>query len=384
MASGRSPGWTRDPARRSAHELAQFLMTSSQHEPSLVPTTDDVAEALGCERDDVLTASGMLIDEGLLEIRQGRSIGTDRLALTRRGQREVLQVWRRTTNTERQRDIREALLDWLEGRRSASLSEFASDPRAAVYGVPVSAAEAVRAVGWLVRQKLAVMPGHAPDGAPIVEAVAGPGGPRADRTTVRHDPRSAQEREPPRGRKVFLVHGRDHAARETLAELLKAFDLEVVSWPEAAAHAGGGTPDTGDVVAAGLRLADAVVVLLTPDDVGYVRPDRHEPDDDPHDLEPTGQARLNVVFQAGIATALAKRRTVLVEVGAVRGMTDLDGVDVLRMNDTVDRRRDLAARLREAGLAVDLRGDAWRTAGSFPLPTLSPADLRPASPRPEG
>jgi predicted nucleotide-binding protein len=384
MATGRSPGWTRDPARRSAHELAQFLMTSWQHQPSLVPTTDDAGEALGCEREDVLTASGLLIDEGLLEIRQGRSIGTDGLFLTRRGQREVLQVWRRTTNAERQRDIREALLDWLEGRRSASLSEFASDPRAAVYGVPVSAAEAVRAVGWLARQKLAAMRGHAPDGAPIVEAVTGPGGARAGRTIVRHDPKPEEERERPRGRKVFLVHGRDRAAGEALAELLKAFDLEVVSWREAAAHAGGGTPDTGDVVAAGLRLADAVVVLLTPDDVGYLRPDRREPDDDPHDLEPAGQARLNVVFEAGIATALAKRRTVLVEVGAVRGMADLAGVDVVRVDDTVERRRDLAARLRAAGLAVDQHGTEWRTAGSFPAPVLSPADLRPVTPAPGG
>jgi len=383
MATGRSPGWTRDPARRSAHELAQFLMTSWQHQPSLVPTMDDAAEALGRERDEVLTASGLLIDEGLLEIRAGRSIGTDQPVLTRRGQREVLQ-WRRTTSTERQRDIREALLDWLEGRRSASLSDFAADPRAAVHGVPVTSAEAVRAVGWLARQQLAVTRGHAPDGAPLVEAVAGPGGPRASagRTTVRPGP--AAEREQPSGRKVFLVHGRDHGAREALTELLTAFDLDVVSWRDAAAHAGGGTPYTGDVVAAGLRLAEAVVVLLTPDDVGYVRPSRRDAGDDPHDLEPTGQARLNVVFEAGIAMALARRRTVLVEVGAVREMTDVAGVDVVRMDDTVERRRDLAARLRAAGLAVDLHGDEWRTAGSFRAPTVSPADLRPVLPHREG
>ena len=379
MATGRSPGWTRDPARRSAHELAQFLMTSWQHQPSLVPTTDDAAEALGRERDDVLTAAGLLIGEGLLEIRPGRSIGTDQPVLTRRGQREVLQ-WRRTTSTERQRDIREALLDWLEGRRSASLSDFAADPRAAVHGVPVTSAEAVRAAGWLSRQGLAAMRGHAPDGAPIVEAVPGPGGPRAASTTVRHDPGPDADREPPRGRKVFLLHGRDRGAREAFTDLLKAFDLEVVSWREAIAHAGGGTPDTADVVAAGLRLADAVVVLLTPDDVGYVRPSRRAAHDDPHDLEPTGQARLNVVFEAGMALALAPRRTVLVQVGAVREMTDVAGVDVVRMDDTVERRRDLAARLRAAGLAVDMRGDEWRTAGSFRAPTVSPADLRPVLP----
>ena len=48
-----------------------------------------------------------------------------------------------------------------------------------------------------------------------------------------------------RGRRVFLVHGRDYGARDALAALLKAFDLKVIPWRDAAAYAGGGTPYTG-------------------------------------------------------------------------------------------------------------------------------------------
>jgi predicted nucleotide-binding protein len=289
-------------------------------------------------------------------------------------------VWRRTTDAERQRNIREAVLDWLEERRSAPLSDFGADPRAAVYGIPMTAAEAHRAVDWLVRRGQAAVRADALDGSQVVEVVAErPGsGVAARRATVRRG-RRAGERERAGGRKVFLVHGRDHEAREALIVLLQAFDLRVISWREAAEHAGGGTPYTGDIVAAGLRLADAVVVLMTPDDVGYVRPARRDTHDGPHDLEPTGQARLNVVFEAGMAMALAKRRTVLVEVGVVRGMTDTAGLNVVRMIDTVERRRDLAARLRSAGLAVDLDGDEWRTAGSFRAATLSPDELRPTT-----
>lgn len=168
-----------------------------------------------------------------------------------------------------------------------------------------------------------------------------------------------------RGRRVFLVHGRDHSARDALITLLKAFDLKVIQWREAAQFAGGGTPYTGDIVAAGMAHADAVVVLLTPDDIGYVRPFLREMADGPHEQEPTGQARLNVVFEAGMAMAHDPDRVVLVEVGQVRKMSDVDGLNVIRMDGSLERRKDLAQRLRSAGLAVDTDSDEWRTAGSF-------------------
>jgi hypothetical protein len=168
-----------------------------------------------------------------------------------------------------------------------------------------------------------------------------------------------------RGRRVFLVHGRDHGARDALTALLKAFGLRVIPWRDAAAHAGGGTPYTGDIVEAGMAHADAVVVLLTPDDIGYARPHLREADDGPHELEPTGQARLNVVFEAGMAIANDRRRVVLVEVGQVRRMSDVDGLNIVRMDGSLERRRDLARRLESAGLSVDTNNDEWRTAGQF-------------------
>jgi predicted nucleotide-binding protein len=179
---------------------------------------------------------------------------------------------------------------------------------------------------------------------------------------------------------VFLVHGRDHGARDALIALLKAFDLKVIDWRDAAAHAGGGTPYTGNIVAAGMDLADAVVILMTPDDIGYVRPEFREVSDGPHELEPTGQARLNVVFEAGMAMARDRDRVVLVEMGQVRKMSDIDGLHVIRMHDSVERRMDLAQRLRSAGLSVNTDGEAWRAAGSFNRPPLTTMDLGPAKP----
>lgn len=183
-----------------------------------------------------------------------------------------------------------------------------------------------------------------------------------------------------RGRRVFLVHGRDLSARDELIALLRAFDLKVISWREAAAHAGGGTPYIGDIVAAGMDLADAVVVLLTPDDIGCVSPIFRVEHDGPHELEPTGQARLNVVFEAGMAMARDRRQVVLVEIGLVRKISDIDGLNIIRMRDAVETRKDLAQRLRSAGLAVDTDGEEWRTVGRFDRALLAATDFEATSP----
>jgi predicted nucleotide-binding protein len=176
--------------------------------------------------------------------------------------------------------------------------------------------------------------------------------------------RSAEGRSVPR-RRVFLVHGRDMAARGALAALLRAFDLRVIGWEEAAAATGQATPYTGDVVAAGMLLADAVVVLLTPDDLGYVQPRFRLAGDGHQELEPTGQPRLNVVFEAGMAMARDRNKVVLVEVGQVRPMSDTAGLNVVRLSNDAATRRQLGARLRTAGLDVDMDHDEFRDAGDF-------------------
>jgi predicted nucleotide-binding protein len=183
-------------------------------------------------------------------------------------------------------------------------------------------------------------------------------------------------------RQVFLVHGRDQSAREALIALLTAFDLEIIDWHDAAARTGRGAPYTGEIVKAGMDLARAVVVLLTPDDIGYVHPDFREETDEQHERQPTGQARLNVVFEAGMAMERARERVVLVEVGQVRKMSDIDGVNIIHMDDSIERRLDLAGRLEATGLSVDTHSsNEWKTAGTFIRQTKRAVDLTTTSGR---
>jgi len=188
---------------------------------------------------------------------------------------------------------------------------------------------------------------------------------------------SSQDKDP---RKVFLVHGRDRRAREALVALLTAFGLEIIDWGDAAAaSAGGGAPFTANIVDAGIRLSRAVVVLFTPDDIGYVHPDLREENDERYELEPTGQPRLNVVFEAGMAMGHDRDHVVLVEVGHVRKMSDIAGVNFIHMDDSIERRKELARRLEGAELRVDTAsGKEWITAGSFNHPSRIAVDLTSA------
>ena len=80
-----------------------------------------------------------------------------------------------------------------------------------------------------------------------------------------------------------------------------------------------------------------------------------------------------------MAMAVNPSRVVLVEVGQVRKMSDTDGLNVIRLHDGIERRRDFAARLSAAGLDVDMDNDNWRDAGSFNGEALTTTDLAPAA-----
>jgi hypothetical protein len=163
---------------------------------------------------------------------------------------------------------------------------------------------------------------------------------------------------------VFVVYGRNLAARDAMFEFLRSLGLEPLDWDKLLAATGEASPYIGDVLAAGFPMAQAVVVLLTPDDEARVRPAFADRRDPPHELELTTQARPNVLFEAGMALAIHPKSTILVELGELRPFSDVAGRHVVRMNDGLEARRSLIGRLRTAGCPIDMNG-AWKETGGF-------------------
>lgn len=176
----------------------------------------------------------------------------------------------------------------------------------------------------------------------------------------------AQPLVPSRDRRaVFIVHGRNEPARAALFTFLRAVGLHPLEWGEVVAATGNAVPYIGQILDAAFARAQAVVVLLTPDDEGRLREEFRNPSDGPHETELTPQARQNVIFEAGMAMGRSPDRTVLVELGTLRPFSDVGGRHVIRLTDSVARRQDLALRLRTAGCAVNIDGTDWHTAGDF-------------------
>lgn len=167
---------------------------------------------------------------------------------------------------------------------------------------------------------------------------------------------------------VFVVQGRNGSACNAMFSFLTALGLKPLEWEQAVALTETGTPYTGQVLEAAFAACQAVVVLLTPDDVAYLRAEYADEPSDP-ETEPMGQARPNVLFEAGMALGLHPDRTILIEFGDLRPFSDVGGRHTVRLSETPAKRHALAERLRTAGCAVDTSGSAWLSAGDFTPPS---------------
>ena len=170
-----------------------------------------------------------------------------------------------------------------------------------------------------------------------------------------------------RKRRVFVVHGRNEAARAAMFSFLRSIGLQPIEWSHAVAATGEASPYIGTVLDSAFDAAQAVVVLMTPDEIAYLRDEYSSEESDP-EREPGAQARPNVLFEAGMAMGRDPKRTVLVELGATRPFSDVAGRHILRMADEPERRKDLAQRLDSAGCRIDTAGNDWLRSGEFTVP----------------
>jgi predicted nucleotide-binding protein len=164
---------------------------------------------------------------------------------------------------------------------------------------------------------------------------------------------------------LFVVHGRNERIRLDFFAFLRALGLHPIEWSEAIALTNKPTPYIGEVLDAAFHHAQAIAVLLTPDDEVRLAPELWRDSDGRDERETARQPRANVLFEAGMAIARDDRRTVLIEIGSVKPFSDIAGRHVIRLNNSPERRTDLAERLRTAGCSVSLHGRDWLSIGAF-------------------
>jgi Predicted nucleotide-binding protein containing TIR -like domain len=168
--------------------------------------------------------------------------------------------------------------------------------------------------------------------------------------------------------KVFVVHGRDGAIRDSMFAFLRAVNLDPIEWGEAVKATGKPMPYIAETLEALLAGAAAVVVVLTPDDEVVLKPRLQAEDDPEEEKKPMGQARPNVLFEGGMALGRHPEKTVFVSVGRVKSFTDVGGLLITRLNDTAAKRSEFVEKLRATGADPKTEGRTdWYKVGKFEI-----------------
>jgi predicted nucleotide-binding protein len=202
-------------------------------------------------------------------------------------------------------------------------------------------------------------------GSPVAPPVAATAQATPGKSRAGMGRRAAKQRGHPTPNSVFVVHGRDSAARNAMFTFLRAVGVKPIEWTAAVGMSKKAAPYVGEILDAAFARARAIVVLMTPDDLAQLRPDLLLPSDKPYERVLTGQARPNVLFEAGMAFATHPDRTVIVQLGNVREFSDVAGRHVVHMSNEYSKRQELATKLTNAGCGVDTTGTDWVEAGDF-------------------
>ena len=143
---------------------------------------------------------------------------------------------------------------------------------------------------------------------------------------------------PPFSRKVFIVHGHDDGARETVARFLERIGLEAIILHE---QANQGRTIIEKVVAHGD--VGFAVVLLTPDDEGCAKGETPEP-----------RARQNVLLELGYFIGrLGRDKVCALKRGTLDIPSDFAGVVWETMDSNGGWKQALARELAAAGHDID-------------------------------
>jgi len=163
-------------------------------------------------------------------------------------------------------------------------------------------------------------------------------------------------------KKVFVIHGRDEKIREFFFIFLRCIGLDPIDWNKAIKSTGQGSPYVSEIVETSLNEANSIVVLFTPDEIATLKEEYIQSSEEDALLP---QPRPNVLFEAGMAMGFKKDKTILVEVGKIRVISDLIGRHVVKFDGTSEKRLELINKLKTVGCDVNDSNPDWMKVGDF-------------------
>lgn len=187
--------------------------------------------------------------------------------------------------------------------------------------------------------------------------------PKPTATVAKREPAPLKVK-PAKTNTLFVVHGRDTKLNEDVFGLLRALGLNPIEWSKAVAKTGGNNPDVDKIIGGQMKTVQGIVVLISPDEEAKLKPKFCDPTN-PSERTLQNQARPNVLFEAGWAFGAYPDKTLLVQVGRTRPISDLGGKHIMRLSNSPDSRKELAQRLKKMKFKVDTEGTSWLTEFDF-------------------
>jgi len=145
----------------------------------------------------------------------------------------------------------------------------------------------------------------------------------------------------PQTNEIFIVHGHDITAKDSVARFLERLNIKPIILHE--------LPNAGRTIIEKFLESSNVsfaIVLMTPDDVGATS-------SSPDKLSP--RARQNVIFELGyFVGSLGRNRVCALHKADVQLPSDWDGVLYIPMDDTGAWKLSLAREIKHTGFGIDL------------------------------
>lgn len=164
---------------------------------------------------------------------------------------------------------------------------------------------------------------------------------------------------------VFVIHGRNDKLRESMFNFLRALGLKPVEWSQAIQATQKASPYIGEILDTAFSQAQAIIVMFSGDDDAQLRKEFLRQNEPPYEKELTPQPRPNVIFEAGMAMGRNEDRTILVQVGELRPISDIAGRHITHLDNNPQKRQELVTKLQGAGCEVDTSGTDWLSVGDF-------------------
>jgi len=177
--------------------------------------------------------------------------------------------------------------------------------------------------------------------------------------------RKAHHSHVPKRKKVYVVHGHNHALRDSMYAFLQALGLQPIEKEVAVDWTGEASPFVSRIIDVAFENAQAIVVLLTGENKTRLREkfwDEHDKNDE---KVFRSQPSQDQIFEAGYAFGKAPQRTILVQIGDVKLFTDIEGRHIPNFTGNASDRHALKNQLKRAGCKVEDIGISWLSAGNF-------------------